>query len=239
MWGVHDATHCYVSEWSQHMQHLQTESESVPNLQTAVLTVQVLASGKYHSENEVSLPVLYGTVWVCLYCSTHQVAWRQLPWPSIQLSVFSCGYQKFLLERSHKWYVGPHFVQAHSPVSTRSSKIRLHNWLRWTCPLHRALSEWGETFFLVCRVINMDLYCCVLYVSPQEGAFLYKYWVTAATEDGSGFATVGLPTESYFVVAETLIINRVCAVSSQALWNWCHREMSNNIISFKVDIQFK
>jgi hypothetical protein len=86
-------------------------------------------------------------------------------------------------------------------------------------PLHRTLSAWGETFFLVCRVTNMDLYCCVLYVSPQEGAFLYKYWVTVATEDGSAFATVGLPTESYFVVAETLFINRDCAVFSHTLWN--------------------
>jgi len=58
MCGVHDATHSYVSEWSQHMQHLQTGNESVPDLQTAVLTVQVLDSGEYHSENSVSLPIL-------------------------------------------------------------------------------------------------------------------------------------------------------------------------------------
>ena len=62
MSGVHDATHSHVSEWSQHMQQLQTESESVPNLQTAVLTVQVLAFEEYHSENEVSLPVFSGRV---------------------------------------------------------------------------------------------------------------------------------------------------------------------------------
>jgi hypothetical protein len=40
------------------MQHLQAGNESVPNLQTRILTVQVLASGEYRSENEVSLPVL-------------------------------------------------------------------------------------------------------------------------------------------------------------------------------------
>ena len=51
-----------VSEWSQHMQHLQTDSESVRKLQKAVLIVHVLASGEYHSENEVSLPVLRGKV---------------------------------------------------------------------------------------------------------------------------------------------------------------------------------
>jgi hypothetical protein len=44
------------------MQHLQTESESVPNLQAAVLRVQVLASGEHHSENEALLPVFYGKV---------------------------------------------------------------------------------------------------------------------------------------------------------------------------------
>jgi hypothetical protein len=62
MCGVHDATHSCVLDWSQHNQHLQTETESVPNLQTAVRTVQVLPSGEYHSENGVSLPVLYGRV---------------------------------------------------------------------------------------------------------------------------------------------------------------------------------
>jgi hypothetical protein len=40
------------------MQHLQTESESMPNLQRGVLRVQMLDSGEYYSENEVSLPVL-------------------------------------------------------------------------------------------------------------------------------------------------------------------------------------
>ena len=58
MYEVHDTAHTYVSEWSQRMQHLQTGNESVPNLQTGVLRVQVLDSGKYNSENSISLPVL-------------------------------------------------------------------------------------------------------------------------------------------------------------------------------------
>jgi hypothetical protein len=62
MYDVHDATHSYVSEWSQRMQHLQTGNESLPNLQAAVLKFQVLDSGEYHSENEVSLPVLHERV---------------------------------------------------------------------------------------------------------------------------------------------------------------------------------
>jgi hypothetical protein len=62
MCGVHDATHSCVLNWPQHNQHLQTETVPVPNLQTAVLTVQVLAFGEYHSENGVSLPVLHGRV---------------------------------------------------------------------------------------------------------------------------------------------------------------------------------
>jgi hypothetical protein len=33
------------------MQHLQTESEPVPNLRTAVLAGQVLDAGEYRSEN--------------------------------------------------------------------------------------------------------------------------------------------------------------------------------------------
>jgi len=106
-------------------------------------------------------------------------------------------------------------------------------------PLHRALSALGETFFMVCRVINMDLYCCVLYVGPQERASFYKYWVTVATEDGSVSATAGHPSKSYFVEAGTLFENRDCAVYSCELWNRCRRELSSNIISFNVDIKFK
>jgi hypothetical protein len=106
-------------------------------------------------------------------------------------------------------------------------------------PLHRALSKWGETFIMVCRVINMDLYCCVLYVGPQERASFYKYWVAVATKDGSGFATVGLPTKSYFVDAETLFKTRECTFFSHAFWDRRRSELSSSIMSFKVDIKFK
>jgi E3 ubiquitin-protein ligase SIAH1 len=102
--------------------------------------------------------------------------------------------------------------------------------------LHRALSTWGETFFLVFRVINMDLYCCVLYVGPQERASLYKYWVVLATKDRSGFATECLPTRSYFVGVETLFRNQECAVFSCAFWNRCLRLPSRNTVSFEVQI---
>jgi hypothetical protein len=106
-------------------------------------------------------------------------------------------------------------------------------------PFHGALSTLGETFFLVCGVINMDLYCCVLYVGPEERASFYKYWLTVATKDGSGSDTVSLPTKSYFVDAETLFKNRECAVLSHAFWDRCRHELSSNIISFEVEIKFK
>jgi len=159
MCGVHVATHSYVSEWSQHMQHLQTESESLPNLQTAVLTVQVQASGECHSENEVSLPVLYGRVWVCRYCSSHHFPWSRMPSPSIQLSVFSCCYQTFLLERSHKWYVGPHLLRARSPYCTRRREIRLQSGLRWTRSIAPSIARKGWNFL---RGMQIDKHGSVL-----------------------------------------------------------------------------
>jgi len=61
-------------------------------------------------------------------------------------------------------------------------------------------------------MIKMDMYCCVLYVGPQERASSYKYWVAVATKDRSEFATVCLPTKSYFVDVETLFRNQECAV---------------------------
>jgi len=105
-------------------------------------------------------------------------------------------------------------------------------------PLHRVLHVRGETFFLVCRLINMDLYCCVLYVGPQGRASWYKYWVAIAPNDDSGYVTGYLPTQSYFVNVETLFRNGVCAVFLYGLWNRCRRELSSNIISFNVEIQF-
>jgi hypothetical protein len=88
-------------------------------------------------------------------------------------------------------------------------------------PLHRAFYALDETFFMVCRVINKDLYCCFLYVGPEEWASRYKYSVTIKTIDGSGYATVGLPTKSYFVDVETLFRKRECAVFSYLVLDRC------------------
>jgi len=105
-------------------------------------------------------------------------------------------------------------------------------------PLLRALPVRGETFFVVCRLINMDLYCCVLYVGPQGRASWYKYWVAIATDDGSAYATVGLPTQSYFVNVETLFRNGVCAVFSYVFWDQC-RCVSSSMLSCEVEIRRK
>jgi len=48
-------------------------------------------------------------------------------------------------------------------------------------PLYRALSALEETFFLVFRVINMDVYCCVLYVETlfrnrECAVYSYELW---------------------------------------------------------------
>ena len=104
-------------------------------------------------------------------------------------------------------------------------------------PLQCALPACDETFFLVCRVINMDLCCCVLYVGPEERASSYKYWVTMKPRQASEYATVCLPTKSYFADVETLFRNGECAVFSYAFWNRGRRALSSNMMSFEADIQ--
>lgn len=36
VYGVHDASHHDVQEWTQHLQELQAETEGVPDLQTTL-----------------------------------------------------------------------------------------------------------------------------------------------------------------------------------------------------------
>ena len=103
--------------------------------------------------------------------------------------------------------------------------------------LHRALDSRGETFFVVWRVIKMDLFCCVLYVGPEARASSYSYCVTIASTDGSAYATVRLPAKSYFVDVETLFRNREFAVFSYVLWNRCRRELSSSKVSLEVAIE--
>jgi hypothetical protein len=130
-----------------------------------------------------------------------------------------------------------HIWDEHRPLAVREEcKFSLTLDCAEPGPLHLALSAWDETFFLVMKMINTDLYYCVLYVGPQERASSYKYWVAFTTKDGSAFATVCLPTKSYFVDVETLFRNGECAVFSYAFWNRCRRELSRNLVSFEVRI---
>ena len=60
------------------------------------------------------------------FIKSHEAECRDLP--------FNCPFsvvvtKKFLLERSHKWYVGPHFVQAHSSCCNPRNDIRPHSGL--------------------------------------------------------------------------------------------------------------
>jgi len=102
-------------------------------------------------------------------------------------------------------------------------------------PLHQAFYAL-DTFFMVCRVINKDLYCCVLYVGPEEWASRYKYSVTIKTREVSEYATVCLSTPSYFVDVKTLFRKRECAVFSYALLDRC-RCIVLNQVSCEVKIR--
>ena len=150
---------------------------------------------------------------------------------------FSVVGTKTFCWRGHISGMWSHILDKHRPL-TVPEKCQI--FLTVDCagpgPLHLALSAWGETFSVVFRMINTDLYCCVLYVGPQERATLYKYWVAVETNDGSGFATVCLPTKSYFVNVETLFRNQECAVLSYASLNRCRREFSRNLVKFEVKI---
>ncbi|GFG36774.1 hypothetical protein Cfor_07306, partial [Coptotermes formosanus] len=53
------------------------------------------------------------------------------------------------------------------------------------CPSYVALSALDATFFVVCTVANMDLYCCILHAGPEEKASCYDYSVTIRKRDGS------------------------------------------------------
>ena len=105
-------------------------------------------------------------------------------------------------------------------------------------PLYRALHANNETFFVACWVINMDLYCCVLYVGPRQRASSYYYYMTIKTREGLEFATVSLPTKSYFVDVETLFRNGDCAVFSYLLWDQC-RFVSSSMLYCEVEIRRK
>jgi len=103
--------------------------------------------------------------------------------------------------------------------------------------LHQAVDSSANIFFIVWKVIDMDLYCCVLYVGPETRASSYSYCMTIESTDGSAYATVCLPAKSYFVDVETLFRNRDCAVFSYVLWNRCRRELSSNKVSLQVEIE--
>jgi hypothetical protein len=76
--------------------------------------------------------------------------------------------------------------------------------------LYRALHARGETFLVVCRVMHKNLYCCVLYVGPEEKASEYKYRIIH-TRRGLPHMTHYLPTPSYFVDTEVLFRYMDCA----------------------------
>jgi hypothetical protein len=100
---------------------------------------------------------------------------------------------------------------------------------------HRAFYVHDETFFVIGRLINGDLCCCVLYAGLQERASRYNYKVTIKGRRGRDYATVCLPTESYLVNVETLFRNRGCAVFAHTLWNRCSE--FSNAVSCEIEIQ--
>jgi hypothetical protein len=148
---------------------------------------------------------------------------------------FSVVVTKNFCWRGHISYMWAHMVRHETLSLQGEGKFVFTVDCAQPVPLHRALHARDENFFLVCRVINMDLYCCVLYVGPQESASQYTYWVTILTRDGFGYAKVCLPTKSYLADVETLFRNRDCAVFSYVMWNRC-RCVYSSTVSCEVEI---
>jgi hypothetical protein len=149
---------------------------------------------------------------------------------------FSVAVTKKLCWKGHIWHMSDHISYKHKLFTLPEEGEFV---FKLDCPqpgpLHRAFYALDETFFMVCRVINTDLYCCFLYVGPEEWASRYKYSMTIKTMDGSGYATVCLPTPSYFVDVETLFRKRECAVFSHLVLDRCRCVFSKQV-SFEVKI---
>jgi hypothetical protein len=137
------------------------------------------------------------------------------------------------------YLMGEHILDNHAALTLRGEeKVVFTVDCAGSGALHRALymDTHDETFLVVCRVINMDLYCCVLYVGEQKWASEYSYRMIIKQRDGCDYATVCLPTKSYFVAVETLFRNRDCAVFAYVLWNRCCDEFSSTV-SCEVEIK--
>jgi hypothetical protein len=98
-------------------------------------------------------------------------------------------------------------------------------------PSRIAVSAWGKIFFVVSRVINFDLYCCVLYVGPRTRASSYNYTVTVSRRGRNGrrSTTVCHDTQSYFTDVQNIFRNPDCAVFPYVVWNRCadpHKKVS-------------
>ena len=82
-------------------------------------------------------------------------------------------------------------------------------------PLYRALSALEETFFLVFRVINMDVYCCVLYVETlfrnrECAVYSYELWSQCSHVLSSNI--ISFNVEIKYIWWYYLPLKRTCSV---------------------------
>jgi E3 ubiquitin-protein ligase SIAH1 len=126
-----------------------------------------------------------------------------------------------------------HIQCEHSSQCTTSSQGKCTITLNCSGPRPSriALSAWGETFFVVSRVISFDLYCCVLYVGPRTKGSLYSYTLTVSRRGrcARSSATVCHVTKSYFIDVQRIFRNPECAVFPYLIWSRCadsHKKLS-------------
>ena len=100
------------------------------------------------------------------FIKSHEAECRDLP--------FNCPFSVVVTKnscwRGHISGLWSHILCKHTALAEPKEKFVLTVDCAEPGPLHRALHAKCETFLMVCRVINVDLYCCVLYVGPQERA---------------------------------------------------------------------
>jgi hypothetical protein len=100
------------------------------------------------------------------FTKSHEAECRDRP--------FNCPFSVVVTKnscwRGHISGLWSHILCKHTALAEPKEKFVLTVDCAEPGPLHRALHAKCETFLMVCRVINVDLYCCVLYVGPQERA---------------------------------------------------------------------
>lgn len=92
-------------------------------------------------------------------------------------------------------------------------------------PVLRALFADNEHLFMVCRVINMDVYCCFVCRSRGKGTQLHILGYSSDTQEA-----LYRVTKPYLLNWETIFKNQECAFFSHKIWNLWGEDLLNEVL---------